>query len=206
MSRRSELAAVLLATSIIAIVFITLDLLLNPNVSWSIYVSLFLLLWPFSLLPHPVYSTIGAIWIAGLLTAINVIETPVYLWVLYTVPLIWWPLSAWYPHQFKTKPFAWISFLILGGYYVMLNFIYDDRFPWSIFLLFALLWWPFTRQWSNRPIRYSYLMATTTSIFFVVVNLITTPHEIWAVYPIFAVLWWPLAMTYFYRRNKETHP
>ncbi|GAK05599.1 hypothetical protein JCM19037_4110 [Geomicrobium sp. JCM 19037] len=199
--RRSEWLPVMLATAIIACVAVALDLLLSPSLTWSPFLLLLLLLWPLSHLPYRTYSITGSALIFITLALINSIETPHYAWVLYALPIFVWPISAWFPRTFKTSLMAWVCFFIISLYYIGLNIGWEDRFPWAIFPVFALLWWPMTVQFVRRPVLYAFVMSGLLALFFIVVNLVTSPQELWAVYPIFVFIWWPLSMYYFYGRQ-----
>ena len=80
---------------------------------------------------------------------------------------------------------------------VTVNLLTSPGFPWLIFPVFAVLWWPLSVYYAGKqqPLRYALWGAGLLTAFFVLTYLVASPgaHP-WFAYPILAVLWWPLAV------------
>ena len=89
-------------------------------------------------------------------------------------------------------------------YYVLLNLLLSPGYPWSIYPIFVVLWWPLSLYHVRKRtyFKFSLYASLLLIVFFITVNAVSSPTVIWAVYPIFCVLWWPLSMYYFYYRRK----
>ncbi|MDQ0207262.1 hypothetical protein [Alkalicoccobacillus murimartini] len=198
--------------SIIASLFTILFLffinwMTTPEQLWAIYPALFLLFWPLNALfkfpnGHKWYSLCASILLICILLAINLVETPGYLWILYAwLPILYWPLVVFAGRLAAMPTFSVLASIFFLLYYVGLNIYFEPGFPWFIFPAFVILWWPMSVTFAKRPMLYSVFGALLVTLFFWNVNTLITPDVIWAVYPIFTVLWWPLTIYYFvYRR------
>lgn len=135
------------------------------------------------------------------LVLLNALYTP-YPWIVFCIPaFIIWPLAVCATKLMGNKAFAFFLSGMVAVYYVALNILIAPGYPWSIFIAFAALWYPFSLLLGKKPFAFSIFGLIWSILFFSAVNFITTPHEIWAVYPIFAALWWPLSVFFFVRHR-----
>jgi hypothetical protein len=210
---RHAMKAFSLAGSFIVIAFV---FILNYTTSWGypwfIYPAFAVLWWPLSLfLANPrtikAYSIAGALIILAYLATINIVFSSFYPWTLYAVyPVLMWPVCVFLGKRTGRLPAAILCSAVGIACYAALNVLLAPAFPWTIFIAYALLWWPVSVAFAKRGhlMIFSLCGALLSSALFIMVNIVTTPHNIWAVYPIFAFIWWPLVTYYFiYRRNKN---
>lgn len=133
----------------------------------------------------------------------NIMHTS-YPWVLFCVPaFVIWPIAVCMPRQMTTVPFAFLLSIAVVGYYALLNLFLAPGYPWILFVIFAVAWYPFSVLLAKRTFAYSVFGLIWSILFFSIVNIITSPHTIWAVYPVFAVLWWPLSVYFFVERPRR---
>ncbi|MFS0780262.1 hypothetical protein [Bacillus sp. 1P06AnD] len=192
-----------IGTAVTVVFLMVVNWLTTPDNWWSLYPCFFMLFYPLSFLcqskkGYQLYSILSSLLLLIFFVVINLRETPDYYWFLYIVaPLIMWPITAFAGKKATSIGFSIWSAFGLSAYYIVLNIVFEPRFLWCIFPVFALLWWPISRILGRYPLPYACISSLLTIVFFVVLNAITTPGTIWAIYPIFAVLWWPLSVYYF---------
>ncbi len=139
------------------------------------------------------------------LIIMNVLNTPEYPWVLYTIaPIILWPILVSVGKYAGTLLIALLGSTGIILYYLILNLFLAPGYPWVIFPAFVVLWWPLVIYHVKRKTYFNFSLQASLfiSLFFILLNIISTPDTIWAVYPIFAVIWWPLSMYYFVHKRK----
>jgi hypothetical protein len=192
--------------------FMVTNYVTSPAVIWFYYPVFAIIWWPLSvLLTGPrtvkVYSVLGALLILTFLAAVNIINSPFCPWALFAVfPVLMWPVSVLLGKRTVNKWAALLLSAVGIAYYVVLNMTVFPGFPWAIFPIYAILWWPVSSVLAKRGhlMLFSVCGTLLSTALFITLNYITTPWNIWAVYPIFALLWWPLATYYFiYRRRKS---
>lgn len=145
------------------------------------------------------FSMASSLLIITFFITVNYLNSPIHPWFLYaSFPVLWWPISLFAGKKAKTVSFSIISCITIILYYAVLNFILCPQYPWVIYLIYAIIWWPISLYFSQEKkfLGLSVAGSLITIIFFIIVNKISTPNTIWAVYPIFAVLWWPLGVFY----------
>ncbi|EUJ33195.1 hypothetical protein MFLO_04650 [Listeria floridensis FSL S10-1187] len=178
---------------------IALNFLVFPGQNWSLYSSLLLLLPLVYFLidgsrHYKTYSVIGSLVVFAVLSAANLIESPDYLWVLFAIPaLAAWPLVIIMGKKAAKFSYAFSGAVLLILCYVVLNLIFEPRFPFSIFTTFTIMWWPLSVALAKFSRAFSLVGTAWMTLFFIIVNIITTP-VIWWIYPVFALLFWPLSM------------
>jgi len=143
------------------------------------------------------FSLAGCSLIIGTFVGINLLTSPSFPWSIFpSFAALWWPLAA-YSHAKKSA----MTMAVLGSslttvFFIVVNLITSPGFPWCIFPIFALLWWPLAVHMAKNKntlqtsIEGSFLIA----LFFAVVNAITSPGFPWAFFPVFALTWWPLSV------------
>jgi len=133
--------------------------------------------------------------IAALMFALNYVTSWGYPWFIYPVfAVLWWPLGVYFGQNRKFKAFSVVGGLYISGFIYLVNIVNSPNFPWFIFPVFAVLWWPLAMLAGSKPRLFSLLGAAWVSAFFVITNYIVSPNVLWFIFPVFAVLWWPLSV------------
>lgn len=178
---------------------------------WCIYPIYAIMFWPLGVYLFQSknikrYSVIGSLLTIGMLTFCNLYTSSGHFWFLYIVlPMIWWPVCIGMGSRALSFGFTLFSFLMIGSSYVLLNIFYSPGHPWSIYVLYVLIWFPLLSYFHGKykSLTVAVIGTIIHGVFFTVVNAITSPHTIWAVYPIFAILWWPLSVYYFVTKPQK---
>lgn len=158
--------------------------------------------------PEVTFALLGSLLSILFLLTINLLHSPGHPWFLYaSYPILWWPILIMSDKKRKSVSLAMLGSFITIIYYSMLNAALSPHYPWAIYPMYAVLWWPLAVQFgkTKRFLELSIWASLLTIIFFIVVNMVSSPFTIWAVYPIFVILWWPLCM-YFYKYKKDYEP
>ena len=138
----------------------------------------------------------GALLIATFIT-INILTSPQFQWSLFPVfAILWWPVSVYSYSRKSAMVMAVLGSTISIIFFVAVNLITSSQFPWSIFPVFSLLWWPIAVYMAGKKniLLMSILSTLLIVTFFVTVNLITWPSFIWSFFPVSVLLWWPLSV------------
>jgi hypothetical protein len=212
-SRNLKVFSIVSSLVIIAFCVVT-NYVTSPRNIWFYYPIFAVIWWPLCIFfartrRMKAFSILGALLLILFFTLDNNLRTPYYPWALFTYyPIIMWPVSAFIGKRLGNLGTTLIFSLIGIIYYVLLNFAVFPGFPWAIFPVYAILWWPLAIAFAKpgKPLLFSLSGFLLSSALFITVNVITTPRSIWAIYPIFAMAWWPLAINFFvYQRNKINH-
>lgn len=208
--KAGTLAFSLVCSAITIAYYAALNLLLAPGYPWAIYPAFAILWWPLSMFfarrkEWLGYSFAGSLWTITFFLTVNLVSSPSFLWAIFPVfAVLWWPLSMYF-----AKTGNWLGYSAAGAglasaFFIAVNLLTSPGFPWALFPVFLLLWWPLSMLCARRKSWMGYSVAGTllASAFFLAVNLITSPGFLWSVFPIFAVLWWPLAV-YFFKYRKR---
>lgn len=208
--KRSKALSVIGSLVIITFSIIT-NYITTPSVIWFYYPAFVVLWWPLSLFfsgPRTIklYSVLGSMITIAFLSIENVIKTPNCPWALLTYfPVLMWPVGVLLGKRLGKLSTALTTVIAAIIYYTVLNMYVFKGFPWVIFPIYALLWWPLSIAFAKRGrlLIFSVIGSLMTAALFIIVNLITTPNNIWAVYPIFAITWWPLSIYYFVHQHHK---
>jgi hypothetical protein len=179
-----------------------LNLLFSPGYLWFYYAAFVTVWWPLSAYFIPRRNLIGYALVGSFITiiflaAVNLLNSPGHLWFLYAgYPFLWWPIALRLGRKTGTLSFSLVCSAITIAYYVALNVLLSPGYPWSICVVYAVLWWPLSLRFAKTKhlLRYSIAAALLTIVFFAALNLVSSPGALWAIYPVFAVLWWPLSV------------
>lgn len=191
---------------------ISVNHMAGSNTIWFVYPIFAILWWPMTMIllskgKIKVYSAVSGLLIVLFLIITNYITSPDHPWFLYAgFPAIWWPIVMFAGRKAKTLKFSIVGSISVILYYAVLNFFISPTYPWVIFIIYAVLWWPISMYFPMRKMyfEYSVVGSTLSVIFFVVTNYFSSPTIIWAVYPTFGVMWWVLAVYYFqYKKIKS---
>ncbi len=182
----------------------------SPEYIWYIYPTFAVIWWPLSVFlartrAVKVYSVFGALLILAFLAFDNYSNSPSCPWVLFAVyPVLMWPICVLLGRRALKQSAALMLSIIGIAYYVTLNILVFQGFPWAIFPAYVLMWWPLGVAFAGRGHHMLFSICGTilSAVLFITLNVITTPDTIWAVYPVFALAWWPLSVYYFvYKPN-----
>lgn len=207
---RDRLRALSLAGSALMIAyFIAVNLFLSPGHLWFLYACYPFVWWPVVMYLGRKAGTLAFAFICSAVTviyytALNLLLSPGYPWVVYVAfAVAWWPLSMYYAQKKRWLAYSFAASAMSIAFFIIVNLISSLCVNWAIYPIYAVLWWPMAMLAAHRKnwLGFAVTGAAVTSVFFVLVNMVTSPGVPWAVFPIFAVLWWPLGV-FFFRRKR----
>ena len=195
-------------------VALILNLTLTPGDIWFYYPAVAIIWWPLGVFfkEHRFsrgYSVAGAALLTAFLVFENLVRTPEYFWALFAFfPVIIWPVAVYLGKLLGRLSITLLCSITGIVYYIILNIFVFRGFPWAIYPVYGILWWPLAVAAPEREkaMFLSFFGTILTSALFIVTNLVASPHTIWAVYPIFALAWWPLSVYYFIYRRRRILP
>lgn len=96
----------------------------------------------------------------------------------------------------KALGFSLAGSLLIILFMLFINYTTSPGFPWFIYPVFAVLWWPLGVYTAQRGgVKFITVAGSLlTIVFFIIVNLTTSPGFLWCIFPIFGVLWWPMGV------------
>ena len=135
---------------------------------------------------------------------INLITSPGFLWGLFpSLGLLWWPLASGFAGKHKPLAFSVTGTALVIATLVTINLITSPGFLWSLFPLFALLWWPAAVACRKSALVFSITGSLLVIALVVMINVMTSPAFPWSVFVVFGVLWWPLSVGFHGMRKKR---
>ena len=143
------------------------------------------------------FAIAGALLIAALLVAANLILTPGVLWFIPPVlALAGWPVGVFLCKNRRYTAFSIAESVLLIALLAALNWITSPHIPWSLYAAPLVLFWPIGTLLKQRLLKlpYALLLGALITAYCLAVNLLLTPQTFWAIHPIFAALWWPLGL------------
>lgn len=199
------------AFMLITVFFIVVNYTSSPSVPWFIFPVYGAAWWPLALLTcgrdAKAVSVTGSLLSILFFVLVNILFSPACPWCLYVIPaLILWPVMVLLGQKSFHRPYSTTIAVLVCLCYIALNLTIGRGFPWSLFIIYAMLWLPAVSVLARRhgSMAFSLFGSISTSILFIIVNIVSTPHVIWAVYPVFAVVWWPLSIYFFvYKKSKS---
>ena len=96
----------------------------------------------------------------------------------------------------KALGFSLFGSFMIAAFMVLVNYLTSPGFPWFIFPVFAVIWWPMSIFFYNRRSASGFAVCASLLIiaFFIILNLVTSPGFLWFIFPVFAVIWWPMSI------------
>jgi hypothetical protein len=191
-----------LASACIIAWYGTLNLLLEPQSPWVIFVAFAVLWWPLSVFfygrrcPHTYAAVMSTLSIA-FFAAVNIIYSPGALWAHYPAfAIVWWPLTMMFARSKKWFAYSVIAALLTIVFLAAVNVTTSAGFAWSVFPSLAILWWPLALGFKGKRKPLAFSLAGTVLIMatLLTVNLITSSGFMWSLFPSLGVLWWPLSL------------
>lgn len=142
------------------------------------------------------FSATASLLLIAFFFTINYTTSWSHPWFIYpTFVVLWWPLAMFFGANRNFKAFSIAGSLLAGVFFVMVNYITSPAYPWFIYPVFLVFWWPLSMYiaGAKRYKLFSVVASFYTVAFFCVINLVSSPNAIWFIYPAFAVFWWPLS-------------
>jgi len=96
-------------------------------------------------------------------------------------------------HRYAAN-FSLVGSALMIFFFALVNLFTGSRFPWAIYPIFAVLWWPMGVILGRRPKALSVAGSLAIIALLFATNYLTSWGTPWFLYPAFAVLWWPLAL------------
>lgn len=192
-----------LLSSALIIVFLALfNTITTPNTLWCIYPIYAVLWWPLSIFcverkRYLLLAVLGSACTALLLVLVNVFVAPGFPWSIYpTLVLLWWPLGVYCAGRKKLLLFSILGTIILMAILISLNSFTASPYPWSVYPILTLLWWPLTIYCASTK-RYKLLSIVGSALIIstlIFINYYPTGSYPWFLYAAFPILWWPMFM------------
>ncbi len=136
---------------------------------------------------------------------VNYITGSEHLWFIYPAfVLLLWPIGLYCAKKKQHKLFSILCSTIIIIYLIVENILQTPGYPWSIYAIYPVLWWPILmilgKRASNMGV--AILGSLSTILYYSILNIVLSPGYPWVIYPAFAVLWWPLSL---YHAKKKTY-
>lgn len=182
-------------------ILVLINLLTTRQNFWSLIPVALLAWWPigvsFATIKKPLaLACVGASWVIAFTIGLNAAYSPGFPWSLFfVVPILWWPLGVYAKKHWKPLSFAILSFVILTGYFVLLNLWLSPHQPFAVFVTYALLWWPMSLTFMHyrHNFKVSILATILNIVMLYLINTVLKPEYLWSVYLMAAFTYWPVA-------------
>lgn len=205
--RNAGVAAAFTAMGILGLAI--LNLTFSPGYIWFYYAAFALLWWPLAVRLSPRRNPVGFA-LAGsamtliFLAAVNLQNSPDYLWFLYAVaPLVWWPVSVYFSTRSRMRLLSLAGSALMVAYFVVINLLLSPGHLWFLYACYPFLWWPVAMYLGRRAgtTEFALVCSAVTIVYYAAMNDLLSPGYPWSIYPAFAVLWWPLSL-YFAKKKQ----
>lgn len=146
--RRSPLGFAAAGTLLAAVTLLTLNLMTSTSFLWSVFPILGLLWWPAAVCfvkrkSAFGFSVAGSLLATALVVSINLMTSPSFLWsVFVSLALLWWPAAVYFAKRKSAFGLSVAGSVLATALLVAINLMTSPGFPWCVFAVFALLWWP----------------------------------------------------------------
>lgn len=148
-ARRHAWRAYSFASCALTIAFLAaVNIVTSPGFAWSAFPALGILWWPLAMCfkgkrkPFG-FSVAGALLVIITLVAVNLITSPSFLWsVLAALGVLWWPAALYFTKRKSALGFSVSGSLLAIALLASINLMTSPSFPWSVFAVFGVLWWP----------------------------------------------------------------
>ncbi len=196
-----KLSFALLSSGLIIVFLALINNITTPGTLWCIYPIYAVLWWPLSIYcaekkRYLLLAILGSACTAILLALVNIFVAPGFPWSIYPIfALLWWPLGVYCATRRKLLLFSIIGTVIIMGVLVSINSLTSSPYPWSIYPILTLLWWPLTVYCASTK-RYKLLSIVGTGLIIstlIFINYYPTGSHPWFLYAAFPILWWPLS-------------
>lgn len=136
---------------------------------------------------------------------VNYLTSPQYLWFVYpSFVLLLWPVGLYCMKKGKHKLLSLLYSAIIIIFLITENVLYSPEYPWVLYAIYPILWWPILLILGSRAKRMTTAWIGSISIilYYLALNAFLSPGYPWVIYPAFVVLWWPLSL---YHAQKKTY-
>ncbi|MFD2628116.1 hypothetical protein [Oceanobacillus kapialis] len=151
-----------------------------------------------------IFALLGSSLTIVFLLVVNLITSSEHLWFIYPAfGLLIWPVSIYCKERGKHKQFSIFCSLLIIAFLIVLNYIETPEYPWFLFGLYPILWWPILVLLETRAKTIGVALAGSLSIilYYICLNAFLGTQHPWFIYPAFALLWWPLAVYHVRKRS-----
>ncbi|UFU00221.1 hypothetical protein KO561_04520 [Radiobacillus kanasensis] len=138
---------------------------------------------------------------------VNFLTSPNYYWFIYPCfALLFWPVSVYSMKKRKHVQLAYLHSIIIIAFLIIENYLKTPDYPWFLYAVFPILWWPILASLGKRAKSLSVALIGSSSIiiYYIVLNVLLAPGFPWVIFPAFAVLWWPLSIYHAQRKTFKT--
>ncbi|QDP39503.1 hypothetical protein [Radiobacillus deserti] len=150
------------------------------------------------------FAVAGSLMTIIFILLVNYLTSPNYHWFIYPCfALLFWPVSVYASKQRNHAKLAFLHSLLIIAFLVIQNYLETPKYPWFLYAVFPILWWPILTSLGKRAGHLSVAILGSSSIiiYYVVLNVFLAPGFPWAIFPAFVVLWWPLSIYHARRRT-----
>ena len=143
------------------------------------------------------FSLTGSALILVTFIGINLLTSPGFPWSLFPAFVaLWWPVSVYSYEKKSAMVMAILGSGMTTAFFIAVNIITSPGFPWCLFPIFVVLWWPIGVYLAGKKNAsfISIVGSLFIGLFFVLVNIITSPGFPWSFYPLFVLIWWPMGV------------
>ena len=143
------------------------------------------------------FAIAGALLIAALLAALNLITTPGVLWFIpAALALAGWPVGVYLCKNKRYTAFSIAESVLLVALLAALNWVTSPHTLWFVYAAPVILCWPVGMLLKDKLLKlpFALLLGALLTAYCLAVNYWLTPQTFWAIHPIFAALWWPLSL------------
>jgi hypothetical protein len=130
---------------------------------------------------------------------VNYLTSPDYPWFIYpSFGLLLWPICLYCLNNSKHKLLSLFCCTLIIIFLIAENVIDSPNYPWSLYAIFPILWWPILVILGNRAKTMTVALIGSTSIilYYSILNVALSPYYPWVIFPSFVVVWWPLALNH----------
>jgi len=143
------------------------------------------------------FTVAGSVMSIVFLMLVNFLTNPHYPWFIYpTFVLLLWPIGLYCVKNGKHKQLSLTYSALIIAFLTVENYINSPQYPWSIYAIYPIFWWPILVHLEKRARTMTVALAGSISIilYYSILNVLLSPAYPWVIYPAFVVLWWPLAI------------
>lgn len=146
----------------------------------------------------------GSIMTILFLMIVNLLTGSDYPWSIYPLfAILIGAISIVFGVMGRHKQQAIYVTAILILFLLILNIMHTPNFPWFLFAIYPIVWWPILISLGTKAksIQIAIIGSVCTIIYYFILNMFFAPNYLWFIYPTFAVLWWPLSVFHAKRKS-----
>ncbi|TSB47308.1 hypothetical protein [Alkalicoccobacillus porphyridii] len=136
----------LIASLLLIIVLLTINLVQTPEYLWILYAWLPLLYWPLISFAgrqagNPTFAVLASIALIMYYIGLNLFFEPGFPWFIFpTFVILWWPLSV----TFARRPMLYsvLGSFLVTIFFINVNVLTSPNVIWAVYPIFTVLWWP----------------------------------------------------------------